>query len=503
MTPYTGGPYITLDKDSDCPCKILSNCTAFDEPIDINYGRVNDGINEVIERLVTNFAPWEWWFDYSGRIYIGQQRGTDKSTNIVIVAGDRLNKVSAERTTKESAQRIRVTGQGESKGQDDITSDWYIDATAMAEINGFYEKLKGIRDITRKEIADIVAQTLLTMLKDKREELTITDFDNSPYTADDYDLGDEITVTDAATALSGIYRVATIEKTIDERGEQVILTLNKRRTDITDRLASLQKELDRLQYGNTVLDRFLAAGGLQGSLDPKKMETIWDITSSNKTLYTAPEESTEAAPDQFMTWNEAPGGIGTYSCDKDYFELTMTAVGAEYLAYEIDHVDWDQNPRFTCELEIDHAEGPSDTWANGDSIEVVMEDIGFTRFFGFRIRYSTADGGFVAEARCQTTAGALQTLRLDPTFEGQIDYDTKIKLEARVEWEEQVIRFFAGTGSYDFQEIAILPISSGTTGASGTLCPMVVRMTCNVIPLAQTMVGIFHWKSQALKEGLT
>lgn len=484
---YTGGPYVSIGT-------LLSGCAL--APINIPYRRVSDSLTDVMDRLYTNFLPWEWWFDYTGALQVDVARGENKA--ITITAGERLNKVVAERNSKPSAQRVRVTGSGESKEQDDITSSWQEDTIAMDTINSFYEKIRGEKDYTNKETTDILAQVILELSADPREEITISDFDNSPYTADDYDVGDYLIIADATTGLAGLYRVSTIEKTIDTNsGEEVILTLKKKRTDITDRLAQLQKTLDQIQHSNTVLSKYLNFGGKQGNLNPDDMENVWQISSSNKMAFEMPEESSEGADDPHLTFTEVAGG-GTYVCNKDEFDLLTDGNNNDdiKLYNTIQSLDWEDDSRFACEFEID-TDGDGQIWNSGDVMLIGIYNTAESLGFGFHIRFDGSS--YHIDIVLRSTNGG--TLMYEVLPVGGIDIDTKYRVEARVDWDEKIVTYYFGSASFDFGIIGIIPFTKiGGIYESGTgqlLHPAHIRIVKGGVGANRIGVYFYNWRSQA------
>jgi hypothetical protein len=481
---FTGDTPITY---STTDGSILSACAI--GPLNIPYGRVSDRLQDVMDSLYTNFVPWEWWIDYTGKVHMGQERGNDRTATIKIVHGERLNEVDAQRSIKQTAQRVRVTGSGEGKEQDDNTSDWQVDATAMNVINTFYETVEGNKEISKKDMADILAKVLLTQLKDPREEVTINDVDLLPYTANDVDVADYITVTDFParnwTGLSGSQRIKTLEKTIDAiSGEVVNLTLTKKRTDIADRLAFLQKKLNEFLTSNTAISKLMDTGSKQGKINPEALEDIWSITATNKFFYTVPEEG-DTDP---MLLYLANVGAGAYHCDKDMFYLQTTGSLDDVQLYSsFVELNWEDNPKFSCEFEIDTA-GAADPWTEGNYTDIGISNSGLTLGFYFRIKYSS--GAFHIYVCLETTVPPNYEIEILPT--GGITYDKKYKLEAEVDWEARLVKYSFGSETQDLAIVGAFPFPY-TEGATGQqLCPMLIRVVNFSANIKRVVV--FKWK---------
>jgi hypothetical protein len=442
-----------------------------------------------MDNLYTNFVPWEWWIGYDGKVYMGQERGSDKSVSMKIVHAERLNEVDAQRSVKKSAQRIRVTGSGEGREQDNVTSDWQNDTSAMDVINGFYEIIEGDKEISKKEMADILAKVLLTQLKDPREELNINDVDLLPFTANDYDMGDYVTATDSWTQLSDAYRIKTIEKTIDSLGGEITnITLSKKRTDISDRLASLQKELNKIFTSNTTLSKIL---NNQNKIDPTKLEDVWEITAKNKYAFELPEESSTGADAENMVFTVSAGSAD-YSCSKDefYVALTSNLQDEAYLYNTSLDLNWEQNPRFTCELEIDTDVGG--VWAEGDIVRVGIFNTNCSLGFGFQIQFLS--GAFDIRIVLFTTEGGTPAIKILPL--GGITYNVKYKLEAEIDWENKIARFSFGSPTHEFKTIGVHCIPQNEAESGQLLHPVMVYML-DTAAANDKYVYIYNWRTQA------
>lgn len=484
---YAGGPYLQASFDNMLSANVIG-------PLDIPYSRTLFALNDVVNMLYTDFVPWEIWIDYDGNVYMGVEKGSDKSTSIILEAGGRLNKVTAERTTKQTAQRIKVTGQGESKTQDDITSDWQADTDVMNEINTFYEKIHSERKISNKSIADIEAKILLVAQSQIREQITLVDVDFSPYTANDVDVGDYVTAIDPDSGLSSSYRLKTIEKTVDSSGgEEVNITVTKMRTDITDRLSILQKKLNEVQSSGTALEKLLDSGGKQGNINPDKIENVWQITSSNKLMFEVPEDSTDAAPDEHMTFTMAAGG-GAYKCEKDWFYVLCNTAAQDdvYLYNTIRELDFQDDARFSCEIEMDEDVG--DAWQTNDQVIFGIWDANQTVGFGFRIKRLAA--GWEIDIMLDDLVAATRIIDIS-AITGAIESDVKYRLEARLDWDEKIVRYYFGSSSREFGIIGIFPISLTANATGQMLCPMHIRLRELSVHANTIMIVFYNWRSQA------
>jgi hypothetical protein len=480
-------------------------------PLNIPYGRVSDRLQDVMDNLYTNYIPWEWYIDYTGKIHMIQggaggygQHARDK-TAIQIVHGQRLNEVDAQRSIKQTAQRVRVTGSGEGKEQDDNTSDWQEDATAMGIANTFYEKLEGNKEITKKDMADIFAKVLLTELKDPREEITINDVDLLPYTANDVDIADYITVTDSWTGLSGPQRIKTYEKTIDAMGGEVVnLTLTKKRTDISDRLADIYKTLQKLLNSSMILDKLRGEGMNQQLISANNIEDVWEQTSSNKWFTELPETDINA---EAVITNCLESGTGlSYACDKDIFVVTCNPNSWGKIIQDQPRLKYSRDPRFTCEFEIDTNIG--DDWVDGDTVYILIYQVddagGICDFpygvagFGFRIQMISGVYRLTAYLYDRTK---LTTIEINVAI---LAPDVKYIIEARLSWKEKIIQYYFGKADVDasdpewgFRLRGILPIDMEDPDEDN-LVPFYMTLSSTGVA-HKIVIPIYHWRTQAIR----
>ena len=484
-------------------------------PINIPYSRVSDGIELIAENTITaSFIPYEWWFNYAGSFYFAETRGTDKSASVHLVAGDHIAGSVKEQVTKQTSQRVRVVGRGETAEQDNNTSDWQEDTDEMDNINGFYEKIESEKSLSSKDESDTWAQVLLALNAPVRNEITIK-MENDQYNAGQYDVGDIVTATDPDTGIIGTYRVKTIEKRINNSGgESVSVTLCKRRTDIIDRLSDLFKRMQTLENSSTYLDSMFAEGSRQTKLKDDVVEDIWGQTASNKWATELPED--EAAATQIMescAW-VGRGAIG-WGCDKEEFTVYGAAANAAGEVFVFDPLlKFSRDPRFTCEFEIDTDE-EGEAWVNGDACWIRINQVHTLCGGGDPtnpnkhccVPFGTADFGFYL-------LKTADNYELWATNDDKITYrnvkianisiDVKYIIEARLEWKEKIVKYYFGKADVDKDDLqwgfrlrAVLPISSIAIDEDN-LCPFHILIDSAGGANIQGIV-IYRWKTQAIR----
>jgi len=506
---YSGGPFIQIGQIT-----LSANTIG---PLNIPYSRVSDTLQLIMEnKLTSEFTPFEWWFDYAGNLYIDQKRGSDKSATVHLVAGDQIDGSRKEQISKQTSQRVRVVGRGESADQDTNTSDWHENQTELDNVNSFYEKIETEKSLSSKDEADIWAQVLLAQNSPIRKEITIL-LENDFYTANDYDLGDEVTATDPATGISGVNRVKTIEKWINSGGETVQVTVSKRRTDIIDRLSNLFKMFERMKNSSTYLDVLYGEGGKQTQIDPEKVEDVWSQTASNKWATDLPEDETDAT-DIMEDCVYVGRGTISWACDKEEFEVYCDVVDGAGEVFLFDPLlKFSRDPRFTCEFEIDTTGEDRTEWDVGDQAYIRIREIN-TLCGGADptnpdkhccLPYGSASFGFYLtktasnyELKAVLDDGVIfRVVKM-----ANITIDTKYIIEARMEWKERVVKYYFGKSDVDkddqiwgFRLRAILPISL-VAQDEDDLCPFhIVLDATGAAETSKIAIVIYRWKTQAIR----
>jgi len=493
---YSGGPFISLGTFGSYGDSI--------GPINLPYARVSDNIQTIIEKTITAlFVPWEWWLDYTGAFQVAEERGTDKSGTINLEAAIHIGESTNERSSKQTKQRIRVVGRGESADQDENTSDWQEDTTEMATINSFYEYVQGEKTISSKSEADIWSQVLLTLEASVNQEITIR-LENNPYTTNDFDVGDYITATDPATLISGKMRIKTIETNVDGDGGEVnIITCTKRRTDISDRLADIYKTLEKLMLSSTYIDAMYAEGGSQTKVSANIVEDVWEQTASNKWNIYLPEEETVTAEITECDY----GTTINYWCDKDIFDMECGADSFGIIMLDQPRLKFSRDPRFTCEFEIDTDTG--NAWEDGDFAYIriwQVDDAGGlcsvpygTAGFGFFIGKSS--GTYVLKSYLADGTGTTVEIKI-----ANITTDIKYIVEARLQWKEKIMMFYFGKADvdkddpdYGFRLRGIAPMSLESEDEDNLVPFHIAIDSRHGVKTQKCVILIYRWKTQAVR----
>jgi len=217
-----------------------------DEKIDFTYMRRTDAIQKITDLTETANVKWEWWVTDDGVVNFAARRGSDKSATVNFTYSSNLASTSYKRDSKQKVERVLVLGKGKGNVQD-------VDASSGWVGTGEYEKV-----IVEKELADDAACTA-------RANILVNEL-NTPivtircevedlYPTGSWEVGDDVTLTDSTTGLTGAYRVKKVSRKFNDDGEQVVIEASNSYKTVVNLIAGIRKELDSLkisqdQYGS-------------------------------------------------------------------------------------------------------------------------------------------------------------------------------------------------------------------------------------------------------------
>jgi len=170
--------------------------------------------------------PWEWWVDPTAKTWNFQRRrGSDLSGSVEFKydstgVGGHFEKIEKSGHVAGILNRIKVIAGGEGIDQEVNSSAWTED-TASITANGLYEGTIDEPAIDNKDAADVYAKVLLAEHKNPRNTIRVRVYDS--FVSNTWGVGDEITLTDTHTGLSGKYRVMSLKRTYGPDGEVVTI----------------------------------------------------------------------------------------------------------------------------------------------------------------------------------------------------------------------------------------------------------------------------------------
>jgi len=208
-----------------------------DEGVDFTYMRRTDAIQKIVDLTETANVGWEWWVTDDGEVNMASRRGSDLSATVQFVYSVDLESDSYKMDSREKVERIKVLGKGKGNDQDVYHASAWVGS-------GEYEKV-----VVEKDLEDVAACTtranvLLNELNTPLVQIRCVVKDD--YIGGTWDVGDDITLTDSITGLSGSVRVKKVTRKYDGIETVQIECSNYRKT-ITSRFAKVAKALEILE----------------------------------------------------------------------------------------------------------------------------------------------------------------------------------------------------------------------------------------------------------------
>jgi hypothetical protein len=216
-----------------------------DEALDFTYMRRSDLLYKIAENVETSNIQWETWVDNDGAVYLMESRGSDKSSVINFRYSSELADMSYNESKKARADRVKVLGKGQGHEQDIVSSTW--------QGSGDYELV-----VTEKEVENQAqANERATIIQNERGQnvITIRTKIKDTYRTGDWRVGDDVSLTEIHTGVSGSYRVKKVIRTYrPAQGEVVTIEASTARGDVVDTLKHLKKQLEEASRGDSQTD---------------------------------------------------------------------------------------------------------------------------------------------------------------------------------------------------------------------------------------------------------
>lgn len=248
--------------------------------IDQTYMRVSEAINSIVEITETDGTPWEWWIDNDGNFYFAQRRGSDKSATVSLVYGSEFTDVRVERTSNKRVDRVLVIGKGEGNEQDKTSSGWVG--------TGEYEDVVFDTTLINSDACSDKADIVLAQKGDIVTSINCSVED--PYDTGDWGVGDDVTLTDINTGLSGKYRIKKIIREYsNKQSEETTIEASNAYSAFSDDYTLIEKkrriteksynyslaDLDDPEGPPATVTSLVATAVIQG------VELIWDNNTEN------------------------------------------------------------------------------------------------------------------------------------------------------------------------------------------------------------------------------
>lgn len=471
------------------------------------FQRLSEAVSHICEVANAAYIPWEWWIEHNAAhdFHFEDRRGVDRSGTIHIQKGVHIKSVDVKRSSRGTVQRDRYLGRGEGKGQDEIASDWQVNAAGIAAVNTFYEKVISEKSVGNKAQADALANVYQTIFGAERIEVIVElSYDPWEGTANHYEVGDEVFFTDVTCGFDEEkLRIVAIERSItNEPSNTTILTLATSWYDVADLWADINRELRNLGLTGTVNADWRAEGGHQDQQSAQSVEDVWSAQAKNDEI----NPPSETDDDRWETNTACVGGAAGFVCDKDVFlikgckDAGFTRHIHVWLLRDEDvangWINFDQNPRFVMEIKIpvDGADPADPTeWHEDDYVTLgMLSGHAGAVGLGFGFRITKVSGGYDLETFFRDSVPPEQTVYLQ-----DLAINTKYRLEARVDWDERLVKWYVNNTL-----TAILPFDATEGGNNTNLHPFNIIMTnTSNDPVTQwDWLYIYSYRAQAIWE---
>lgn len=391
-------------------------------PLNLSRSRLIDVINTVVKQCHSAYVPYEWWLalDANNTFHFKNQKFPTVYPTSQFVKGTNLGKATRTKEVSDTVQRVRIIGMGEGKRQEDVSSDWVEDVTAMGTINSFYEDIVSKKSMVDKTMSELVANIYLNEEGDPKDQPIIT-VNNDSYASMVYDTGYYIRITDSLTGTSGLHRIYNITKEITGDGEVITIVVDKPKRDDADEWAELYKRLKELEVGGVTAADWTGEADKENKVSTEVITDFFEKTAKNDedaakrdikdpswymepnpTSYTAPKDATDGAG--------GPRGTPakyTYANNRfwyhqnDWMKMMGPSSGnaTQTLLVELRgdsgeeiNVYMRQNPKLVFEMKIYEDTGTPVQWRSGDYFDVGLANGATDKGYFFRVK---ASGGAV------------------------------------------------------------------------------------------------------------
>lgn len=250
-------------------------------PINIPEGRLLETIYNIVQKLNESYVPYDVWMgmDDDNTIHIKNVRGTDKSATINFQLALNLSSNSYSKSVQDTAQRIKISGSGEGKTNDEVSSNFEEDVPAT--VHSWYEDIISMKDVSDYTMAKSIAQIQLLINKNPKEQIRF-DISKDDYAPLAYDVGDTVTITDSLLGLATTTKIYNIDSTVDEQlGEQITITCGAPYEDVKTTWRAIFERLKTLERVGVIKADWVEQGTDSSAVDPTALATMFEATGQN------------------------------------------------------------------------------------------------------------------------------------------------------------------------------------------------------------------------------
>lgn len=384
-------------------------------PLNLPRSRLIDVINTVVKQCHADYVPYEWWLalDEDNTFHFKDQKFPAVYPTSEFATGTNLGGVKRTKDVSDTVQRVRIMGEGEGKRQEDVSSDWVEDVTAMGVVNSFYEDIVSEKSMVDKTMSELVANIHLNEEGDPKDQPIIT-IHNDSYASMVYDTGYYIRVTDSLTGTSGLHRAYNIIKEITGDGEVVTIVVDKPERDDADEWTELYRRLKELEVGGVTAADWTGEADKESEVSTEVITDFFEKTAKNDedaskrdikdpswymepapTSYTAPQDANAAGGNRGTPAQYSYANAIAWVHQNDWMKMLGPNAGdaIQTLLVELRgdsgeeiNVYMRQNPKLVFELKIYEDTGTPVQWYNGDYFDVGLANAATDKGYFFRVK---------------------------------------------------------------------------------------------------------------------
>jgi hypothetical protein len=415
-------------------------------PLNIPMARLIDALNSVVQVCHTSYVPFHWWlaYDANNTFHMDDRRGSDKSGTVSFVKGTNLGGVRRNKSVEDTVHRLKIIGRGEGKRQEEVSSEWREDTDAMNQANTFIEDVLTEKAQADKDVTNLMADIHLEQEADPSDQSVVT-ITNDTYATNAYNVGDDVTVTDSLTGLTGAQRIYNIRKVVTNRGELVTIIIGKAWRTQEDEWEDIYRRLKEVGIVGTMGEDLSGEEDKANKVDAKKISWFWEQTSKHDEQTIGDER---AEP---MWWKDPDPDGGSPPTDGRTIEVENERLGmygpssgtsgAQTIEIEARYdkltsgpndkynIVLNKEPKMVCEAKTyEITAGSTKYWNTDDFCEFGMfnQETGI----GFKFRVKKTASGFIAYAVYDLTGSdeveePIRTITTNTKYRYEMYYNKK------------------------------------------------------------------------------
>ena len=486
-------------------------------PLNVGIARLQDAINTVIKYAHESYIPYVWWLamDDNNTFHIADRKGSDKHATVTFNKGIQLGGVDKSQDVSDTVQRLKVMGRGEDKRQEEISSDWKEDTTAMNAVGTFIEDIIVERSLANKDVADTIALINLESEKDAKVQVKVY-VSNDNYSSMACDVGDEVQIVDSLTATNDSLRIYNIIKSIEENGEHVTLVLGTPWKQIDDEWHEIYKRLKDLDLVGVYTADWMGEYDQASKVDVKESVTdFFEKTAMN-------DEETSAKEIKDPSWYVVPspdnytaptGSLGDRSperydfgngrrWERDDKKMILwgptSGGGTQTLLVELrgptnetTDITMSKNPKLVMELKAYEKTGESPhLWKDNDYFNVGLVNGETNKGYFFKIKKES--GVFYAYG-CWCETGDLANDTVEEKIR-TLTVNTKYRFEILTEADNQLVIF----NIYDLDREQKYPPSVVVMGIDTSIVvrPLYMYLSSQQASEKRAVVYIYRFRTE-------